>query len=150
MKSRFSSVGQADHPGRGLVVICVGVVIGALLLTVIDDTGGDAVDTSAVASTAVAAPTSEAPATTTAVATTTSATTTTGAFSTNRAQISLGSKGSDVTALQQRLIALGFPLGASDGVFGTGTRDAVVAFQRQRGLPADGVVGAGTWQALAS
>lgn len=40
--------------------------------------------------------------------------------------------------LQQRLSALGHPVGPSDGVIGTQTRNAVRAFQRQAGLPEDG------------
>jgi peptidoglycan hydrolase-like protein with peptidoglycan-binding domain len=34
------------------------------------------------------------------------------------------------------------------GFFGGQTRDAVLAFQSSRGLPADGIVGAQTWDAL--
>lgn len=38
---------------------------------------------------------------------------------------------------------------SSDGIFGTGTYNAVVAFQRSRGLSADGIIGANTWLAFA-
>ncbi len=37
-----------------------------------------------------------------------------------------------------------------DGVFGPRTRSDVIAFQRSRGLAADGVVGLGTWRAICS
>jgi hypothetical protein len=38
----------------------------------------------------------------------------------------------------------------SDGIFGPRTKDAVVAFQRPRGLFADGVIGRSTWPRLAA
>lgn len=56
-------------------------------------------------------------------------------------------KGASVTLLQQRLNANGSQVGV-DGIFGQGTLDAVVAFQRSRKLAPDGVVGPGTWGAL--
>jgi peptidoglycan L-alanyl-D-glutamate endopeptidase CwlK len=56
--------------------------------------------------------------------------------------------GGDVTALQTRLQARGFPPGAIDGDFGPGTEAAVIAFQRSEGLVPDGVVGPQTAQAL--
>jgi peptidoglycan hydrolase-like protein with peptidoglycan-binding domain len=59
----------------------------------------------------------------------------------------MGDRGPDVLALQQRLNALGADLEA-DGVFGTGTRAAVMAFQGSKGLRPDGVVGAKTRAAL--
>ena len=59
-----------------------------------------------------------------------------------------GMTGSDVEALQTRLQMRGFPPGAIDGAFGSGTEAAVVSFQQSEGLAADGVVGALTAQAL--
>jgi hypothetical protein len=58
-----------------------------------------------------------------------------------------GSRGTDVLALQHLLAAHGRSV-ATDGVFGSGTQSAVVAFQQSEGLAADGVVGAATWGAL--
>jgi cell wall-associated NlpC family hydrolase len=62
--------------------------------------------------------------------------------------LSTGSRGSDVTRLQQRLQAAGFSPGKVDGVFGKQTRAAVLAFQRAKGLGRDGVVGPNTSQRL--
>jgi putative chitinase len=59
-----------------------------------------------------------------------------------------GSSGADVTALQQALQAAGFSPGAIDGQFGPGTQAAVIAFQDNHGLAADGVVGPVTAAAL--
>jgi lipoprotein-anchoring transpeptidase ErfK/SrfK len=59
-----------------------------------------------------------------------------------------GMRGSDVKALQQRLAALKYYPGASDGVFGTYTLEAVWAFQEVQRLPVDGIVGAATGKAL--
>lgn len=61
-----------------------------------------------------------------------------------------GSTGSRVKELQQRLKDLGFNPGPMDGVFGTGTKEAVISFQKYHGLDADGVVGPGTWKVLTS
>ncbi len=61
-----------------------------------------------------------------------------------------GSTGAQVKAAQHLLNQNGFDAGAVDGVFGAGTEGAVRAFQRNRGLTADGVVGARTWTALLS
>ncbi|HET9380892.1 MAG TPA: penicillin-insensitive murein endopeptidase [Streptomyces sp.] len=60
-----------------------------------------------------------------------------------------GSRGTDVLALQHLLAAHGHTV-STDGVFGSGTRSAVVAFQQSKGLTADGIVGPATWGALAT
>jgi len=59
-----------------------------------------------------------------------------------------GSMGNYVLVLQDSLSSRGFSTNGIDGVFGNGTTNAVKAFQRSRGLPADGVVGCGTWTRL--
>ncbi len=59
-----------------------------------------------------------------------------------------GSKGSEVKEMQRRLKSWGYYTGAVDGVFGAGTKKAVVAFQKKNGLTADGVVGLATYKAL--
>lgn len=61
--------------------------------------------------------------------------------------VSSGNRGADVQAVQYLLQSHGFSTGA-DGVFGSGTTSAVQAFQRSRGLTADGAVGANTWGRL--
>ncbi len=53
-----------------------------------------------------------------------------------------GSTGDHVTALQQALIELGYLSGKADGIFGSGTRSAVVAFQQKNNYPDTGVVDA--------
>lgn len=53
-----------------------------------------------------------------------------------------GSSGDAVLALQQALVELGFLSGQTDGVFGEGTHNAVVAFQEKNSYPATGVVDA--------
>lgn len=40
------------------------------------------------------------------------------------------------------------PRVATDGIFGGATRNAVVAFQRQFGLTADGIIGQQTWNRI--
>ena len=51
-------------------------------------------------------------------------------------------------AVQQKLKELGYYSGSVDGVYGQGRRSAVIAFQKQNGLVADGIVGAKTAKAL--
>lgn len=55
-----------------------------------------------------------------------------------------GAQGEEVKNLQSRLKALGFYDGEVDGQFGAGTRSAVILFQQQHGLQADGIVGTET------
>ncbi len=59
-----------------------------------------------------------------------------------------GSRGTEVTALQERLIRLGLDPGKADGIFGPNTRSAVKAFQKAADIAADGIVGPDTWAAL--
>lgn len=60
-----------------------------------------------------------------------------------------GSKGPDVGALQQALIASGiYPKGGVDNSYGSGTVTAVKTYQKQRGLKADGIAGCDTITAL--
>ncbi len=61
--------------------------------------------------------------------------------------LTTGDRGPDVLALQKRLNALGGDL-KEDGVFGNGTRAAVMVFQGTHGLTPDGVVGPKTGAAL--
>lgn len=62
----------------------------------------------------------------------------------------VGSTGSKVKSMQQRLKALGYYTGSVDGTFGEGTRKALVAFQKANGLTADGVAGTATLNKLHS
>lgn len=56
-------------------------------------------------------------------------------------------QGLPVSYVQGKLNELGYAV-STDGFFGQGTEDAVVAFQVEAGLVADGVVGEETWRAL--
>ena len=62
--------------------------------------------------------------------------------------LSQGSRGPDVRLLQSILNRIGYTAGTVDGVFGGQTYQAVLAFQRNNGLTADGVVGPATWNVL--
>lgn len=68
----------------------------------------------------------------------------------NVKQLSKGSKGNAVKALQTLLIGYGYSCGKSgvDGSFGGDTLSAVKKYQKAKGLTVDGVVGAKTWGAL--
>ena len=59
-----------------------------------------------------------------------------------------GSSGSTVKQVQQKLKNWGYYNGAVDGIFGSGTRKAVMLFQRKNKLTADGIVGSKTLEAL--
>ncbi len=62
--------------------------------------------------------------------------------------LEVGSSGSDVTKVQNRLIQYGYMTGAADGRYGEKTRDAVIWFQQRNGLTVDGKVGPRTAAAL--
>ncbi len=67
-----------------------------------------------------------------------------------RQMIRKGSKGEDVRQCQEILERLGYDLGrwGVDGDFGKDTLAAVKAFQQDRGLVVDGIVGKMTWREL--
>lgn len=62
--------------------------------------------------------------------------------------LSYGSESPEVIQVQTRLKELKYYVGALDGIFRGLTRSAVVAFQRNNGLKADGLVGSATWAKL--
>lgn len=59
-----------------------------------------------------------------------------------------GSTGNLVRVLQGMLYCKGYGQGGFDGIFGNGTKAAVIAFQKAKGLAQDGVVGKATFIAL--
>jgi len=67
----------------------------------------------------------------------------------------VGSSGENVTKIQNWLNAIGqinsnIPYVNPDGIFGSATRNAVIAFQQQFNLTADGIVGRITWNRIYS
>ncbi len=63
-------------------------------------------------------------------------------------ELKMGSRGTEVKNLQRKLKELGFNPGAIDGDFGPGVQAALLAFQKSKGLLADGVAGQSTLFAL--
>ena len=64
-----------------------------------------------------------------------------------------GARGQDVVTLQYLLNLISryipaVPAPTQDGIFGSNTRQSVIAYQRQMGLNPDGIVGARTWGSL--
>jgi peptidoglycan hydrolase-like protein with peptidoglycan-binding domain len=122
---------------RGLVIIVLAVVTGAVLLAIEPGDGfpsGTSVSSGDGTTVTTTVTTVPGPTTTTAAA---------------RPTLQEGSTGPDVIVLQQRLNALGYDVGTADGTFGPGTKEQVVNFQTDKGItPADGVVNAATWTAL--
>ena len=64
------------------------------------------------------------------------------------AVVAWGSRGSQVSLVQQKLKQYGYYDGAVDGIFARDTYNAVIWFQEKNGLRADGVVGSATAAAL--
>lgn len=62
--------------------------------------------------------------------------------------LKINSKGEDVKSVQESLKQLGFHPGPVDGDFGDKTEHAVIQFQDEQHLYADGIVGPTTWRAL--
>ena len=72
-----------------------------------------------------------------------------GGSGTTSATLRVGSNGSLTRYLQHMLNVLGYPM-LVDGSFGTTTQNAIISFQKKRGITADGVVGSTTWKELFS
>lgn len=53
----------------------------------------------------------------------------------------LGSRGNEVRQIQTKLKQLGYYTGSIDGIYGNNTQKAVIAFQKNCGLTADGIAG---------
>ena len=64
--------------------------------------------------------------------------------------LKINSQGEDVKTAQETLKQLGFHPGPLDGVFGNKSEKAVILFQEENNLYADGIVGPTTWQSLHS
>lgn len=64
------------------------------------------------------------------------------------ATLRVGSRGDEVKTLQTKLKRWGYYDGSIDGIFGSGTKEAVMYFQRTNGLTPDGIVGPATAKAL--
>ena len=143
---------------RAVVVVALGVVTTIVLLAIVPKGAVDEAVGSSGPAPVISTPTGETTPTTTAPATATTGknggkgttTTTTPFVATGRPTLRLGSTGDDVTALQQRLNALGYDAGTANGNFNAQTQQAVENFQKAKNLAADGVVGPGTWNALAT
>ena len=68
--------------------------------------------------------------------------------STSAATLTQGTRGEEVKKLQQALIDAGYDVGEADGIFGTKTKNAVMEFQKDKGLKVDGIAGTETLSAL--
>ena len=66
----------------------------------------------------------------------------------NMPLVKTGSRSEGVKTLQTMLNALGYNCGSADGIFGSKTQAAVMAFQKANGLAVDGIVGPNTWAKL--
>ena len=59
-----------------------------------------------------------------------------------------GASGNITRWIQNKLNSLGYNCGAADGIFGQNTKNAVIAYQKAKGLGVDGIVGPKTWSKL--
>ena len=59
-----------------------------------------------------------------------------------------GARGNITKLLQEKLVSLGYNTNGVDGIFGIGTEKAVISFQKNNGLAADGIVGKNTWRKI--
>jgi peptidoglycan hydrolase-like protein with peptidoglycan-binding domain len=60
----------------------------------------------------------------------------------------LGATGLPVRRAQKRMSLVGYEVGGVDGRYGSKTEAAVKQLQQQHSIPADGVVGAQTWDVI--
>lgn len=66
----------------------------------------------------------------------------TGSYSGSATVLSkVGSRGNEVRQIQNKLKQLGYYKGTVDGIYGNNTKNAVIAFQKNCGLKADGIAG---------
>jgi hypothetical protein len=130
-----------------VILLLAGVLTGALVsrsLTGVETTTSLLTTTATLTTTLT---TSTTPSTTT--TTTTSSTPTAPPALPEGVTLRRGSKGAEVTQVQEALVALGYSTSV-DGKFGPSTAQAVKSFQASSGLTADGVVGPATLAALSS
>lgn len=76
---------------------------------------------------------------------------TSGAYDRESALVSVvkqGDRGDLVKTIQRKLKNWGYYSGSVDGIFGAGTKKAVIYFQKKNGLTPDGIVGSKTLSAL--
>lgn len=66
----------------------------------------------------------------------------------NKGILTVGSRGTKVSDLQRNLTKLGYDTKGTDGIFGSNTKSAVMAFQKDHGLAQDGMAGKDTLNAI--
>lgn len=74
--------------------------------------------------------------------------TTSGAISVPAGTYVPGASAYYVRLAQACLNAVGYNCGSADGIYGTKTKNAIINFQRAKGISADGIVGQDTWNTL--
>jgi len=154
--ARRAAVERRRILAGGAVVALLGIVA-AVLVVLLRDGGTEPVTATTPTTTATETTTPETtPSTTTPPPPPSPSTTTPSTGATTSFTLPEGTKlrrGEEndpaaVTELQQALTSAGYDPGAADGVYGSGTEAAVVAFQEDNDLTADGVVGPDTATAL--
>jgi len=129
--------------GSGMRARLAGLGTAAVAVTAIAALG-----MSATASASAAKPASASRASTVAATSVRAAAAAVATYTPPKRNLTVGMRGADVKALQQRLAALKYYPGRIDGGFGSETLEAVWAFQEVNGLHVDGVVGPATKRAL--
>ena len=56
-----------------------------------------------------------------------------------------GARGNITKLLQEKLVSLGYNTNGVDGIFGSATEKAIISFQKNNRLVANGIVGKNTW-----